>query len=121
MNIIKGNIPIKLKDFKRIKQNKDLLRKLSDKKVSVKHEKKLVNQKGGFEGSLDMNHSIISQSTKMKHTKKMVSSTGMKHAKKMVLIPESEYKEISETKKIKQKMQNILKGNRNYEAKKENV
>lgn len=52
LNIIKGNIPLKPKDLKRFKRHKGLLRTLSDRKVSLQRKKKLVNQKGGFIGSL---------------------------------------------------------------------
>lgn len=40
----------------------------------------------------------------------------MKHAQKMILIPESEYHEISKTKDIKDKMKELLKGKHDYEA-----
>lgn len=52
LNILKGNLPVNTKDYKRFKRHKDLLRTLSDKKVSLSHKKKLINQKGGFVGSL---------------------------------------------------------------------
>lgn len=52
LNIIKGNIPLKAEDFKKLKRHKGLLRTLSDKKVTLKHKKKLINQKGGFIANL---------------------------------------------------------------------
>lgn len=52
LNIIRGNIPVQGKDYKRLKRQKQLIRRLADKKVSVTQKKKLINQKGGFIGSL---------------------------------------------------------------------
>jgi len=52
LNIIKGNLPLKPKDYKKFKRYKTILRTLSDRKVPLIKKKKLVNQKGGFIGSL---------------------------------------------------------------------
>lgn len=52
LNILRGNLNIKGKDYTKLKRQRQLIRKLADKKVSVKQKKVLVNQKGGFIGTL---------------------------------------------------------------------
>lgn len=52
LNILRGNIPVKGKDYEKLKQQRHLIRELANKRVSIKQKKKLINQKGGFIGSL---------------------------------------------------------------------
>ena len=52
LNILKGNIPLDSKTYKKFKRQSSLLRTLSNKKVSLKRKKRLVNQKGGFIGAI---------------------------------------------------------------------
>ena len=52
LNILKGNIPLSTQAFKKLQRHKNLIRTLGNKRVSIKHKKKIVNQKGGFIGSI---------------------------------------------------------------------
>ena len=47
LNCLKGNIPIKNCDFKKLKVQKKILRKLTE-KSPVKNRRRLIIQKGGF-------------------------------------------------------------------------
>lgn len=46
-NILVGNIKLKKKEEKELKKNKNLLLKLVNKKTSIKHQHKILSQKGG--------------------------------------------------------------------------
>lgn len=46
LNVIKGNVPLSQSQFSRLKKHKRTLRDLSNKKVSKKKKKHIVNQKG---------------------------------------------------------------------------
>lgn len=46
LNLIKGNVPVTSNQFTRLKKHKRTLRVLSDKKLSKKKKKHIVNQKG---------------------------------------------------------------------------
>jgi hypothetical protein len=47
LNIIKGNIPLTNTQLKKLKKHQKLIRALSDKKISLRQKKLIVNQKGG--------------------------------------------------------------------------
>ncbi len=51
-NILRGNLPLSTHMHKKLKREKQTLRTLADKKISLKHKKKVVNQKGGFLGAI---------------------------------------------------------------------
>lgn len=53
LNFLHGTINIPSKDIKRLKKHKNCLRKLSNKKIGIKHKRKLLIQKGsGILGSI---------------------------------------------------------------------
>ena len=52
LNVLKWNIPLDDKNYKKLKRKQTLIRKLADKKVSAKQKTKLVSQQGGFLASL---------------------------------------------------------------------
>ena len=52
LNILRGNLSIKGKDYEKLKRQRHLIRTLADKQVAIKEKKKIVNQKGGFIGTL---------------------------------------------------------------------
>lgn len=52
-NVLKGNVPLSLAAFKKLRRYKHTLRKLSNRKVSGKNRRKLLQQQsGGFLGAL---------------------------------------------------------------------
>ena len=48
LNVLRGNVPISIKHKQRLKRYKKDLRQLADKKVSLKHKKKLLLNKRGY-------------------------------------------------------------------------
>jgi outer membrane lipopolysaccharide assembly protein LptE/RlpB len=52
LNILRGHLPLTPQLHKKLKKEQKTLRTFADKKISLKHKKKLVNQKGGFLGAL---------------------------------------------------------------------
>ena len=52
LNILKGNIPLDDKTFHKLKRYKSKLRTLADKKTPLAEKKKIVNQHGGFVGTV---------------------------------------------------------------------
>ena len=52
LNILKGRLKLNDQNYKTLQRHKHLIRTLGNKKVPLKHKKKLVNQKGGFLGTL---------------------------------------------------------------------
>lgn len=52
MNIRKNKINLSHNQLKKLKKHKALIRKLADKKVSLKRKKTLINQKGGAIGTV---------------------------------------------------------------------
>lgn len=52
LNILKGNIPLDDKTYHKLKRHKAKLRTLANKKIPVKQKKKVVNQHGGFIGTV---------------------------------------------------------------------
>lgn len=51
-NILRGNLPLKSHMKKKLKRERHTLRTLADKKISLKHKKKVANQKGGLLGTV---------------------------------------------------------------------
>lgn len=51
-NILRGNLPLNSYMKKKLKREKQTLRTLADKKVSMKKKRKVINQKGGFIGTV---------------------------------------------------------------------
>ncbi len=51
-NLLKGNIPVRPAQLKKLKRHKLVLRKLANKKTSVAQRRKILQQKGGFLGLL---------------------------------------------------------------------
>jgi outer membrane lipopolysaccharide assembly protein LptE/RlpB len=51
-NILRGNVPLNSYMKKKLKRERKTLRVLSDKKLSLQAKKKVVNQKGGFLGTI---------------------------------------------------------------------
>lgn len=52
LNLLRGNLNIKGKDYEKLKRQRHLIRKLADKRVKINEKKKIVNQKGGFVSTL---------------------------------------------------------------------
>ena len=52
LNILQGNIPLSSYMHKKLKRAQNTLRQLADKKISITRKKKVVNQKGGFLGTV---------------------------------------------------------------------
>ena len=52
LNILRGNLPLSRLMHKKLKRERITLRKLADKKISLKQKKKVNNQKGGFLGTI---------------------------------------------------------------------
>ena len=52
LNILRGNLPLNSYMHKKLKRERKTLRTLADKKISLAHKKKVVNQKGGFLGTV---------------------------------------------------------------------
>lgn len=51
-NILRGNIPLNSYMRKKLIRERHTLRTLADKKISLNRKKKLINQKGGFLGTV---------------------------------------------------------------------
>ena len=51
-NILRGNLPLSSFMYKKLERQQRTLRTLADKKISLKRKKELVNQKGGFLGTI---------------------------------------------------------------------
>ena len=52
LNVVHGNVRLSKKRYSCFKRRKDVLHKLSDRKISLKSKRKVVNQHGGFLGTL---------------------------------------------------------------------
>ena len=52
LNIVHGNIKLSKKRYAAFKRQKDLMHKLSNKKLPLYAKRKVINQKGGFLGTL---------------------------------------------------------------------
>lgn len=52
LNILKGNISLDAKNFRRLKRNRQTIKVLANSKVPIKVKRQVVNQKGGFLGTL---------------------------------------------------------------------
>ena len=52
LNILHGNLPLSPHMHKQLKRERNTLRKFPDKKISLKHKRKVINQKGGFLGTI---------------------------------------------------------------------
>ena len=52
LNVVRGNVKLSKRRFTGFKRHKNVLHKLSNKKVSLKAKRKVINQKGGFLGTL---------------------------------------------------------------------
>ena len=52
LNILRGNIPLSTYMHKKLKREQNTLRRFADKKISITRKKKLINQKGGFLGTV---------------------------------------------------------------------
>ena len=52
LNILKGNIPLDDRNFKRLKRNRQTIKVLANSKVPIKVKRQVVNQKGGFLGTV---------------------------------------------------------------------
>ena len=52
INVVHGNVQLSKKRFACFKRHKRLLHKLSNKKISLRAKRKVVNQQGGFLGTL---------------------------------------------------------------------
>lgn len=52
LNILRGHLPLSPQLHKKLKKERRTLRTLADKKISLKRKRNLVNQKGGFLGTL---------------------------------------------------------------------
>ena len=46
LNILRGNLPLSPHMHNKLKRERNTLRKLADKKISLKQKKKVINQKG---------------------------------------------------------------------------
>ena len=51
-NILEGNLPLESHMYKKLKRQRRTLETLADKKVSLRHKKKVAQQKGGFLGTV---------------------------------------------------------------------
>ncbi len=51
-NILRGNLPLNSYMKKKLKRERNTLRTLADKKVSLQRKKKVANQKGGLLGTV---------------------------------------------------------------------
>ena len=51
-NILRGNLPLSTHMHKKLERERQTLRTLADKKISLKRKKKVINQKGGFLGTV---------------------------------------------------------------------
>ena len=52
LNTLKGNIPLSPQQVRVLRKKQDLIKRLSNKKVSLRRKKHLVKQSGGFLGPL---------------------------------------------------------------------
>lgn len=52
LNTLKGNLPLKPSQYRSLKRKKGVIKKLSDRKVSLKKKKQIILQSGGFIGPL---------------------------------------------------------------------
>ena len=52
LNILRGNLNIKGKDYTKLKKERHLISQLANRRVTFNKKKKLINQKGGFIGTL---------------------------------------------------------------------
>lgn len=52
LNTLKGNLPLKPSQYQNLKRKKDCIKKLSDRKLSLKKKKQVILQSGGFIGPL---------------------------------------------------------------------
>ena len=52
LNILKGNIPLGDTNFRRLNRNCNTIKALANKRISLKIKKGIVNQKGGFLGTV---------------------------------------------------------------------
>lgn len=52
LNILRGHLPLTPQLHKKLKKERKTLRTLANKRISIKRKKALVNQKGGFLGTL---------------------------------------------------------------------
>ena len=52
INVVRGNVQLSKKRFACFKRHKNLLHKLSSKRVSLRTKRKAINQQGGFLGTL---------------------------------------------------------------------
>lgn len=48
LNTLKGNVPLTAEQKKKLSKHKGIIRKLSDRKLSLKKKRKIISQKGGF-------------------------------------------------------------------------
>ncbi len=51
-NVLRGNVPIKQRSLKALQRYKKIIRKVGNKKISLKVKKKAIIQNGGFIGPL---------------------------------------------------------------------
>jgi hypothetical protein len=47
-NCLIGNVPLSSCSYKKLKKYKEVLRKVADKKISIKKKRTVINQRGGF-------------------------------------------------------------------------
>lgn len=52
LNIIRGNLPITQPTFKHIKRHKKVIESLGNRRVPIYKKREIINQKGGFIGTL---------------------------------------------------------------------
>ena len=52
LNILRGNLPLSPHMHRKLKRERNTLRKLADKASSLKQKKRVINQKGGFLGTI---------------------------------------------------------------------
>jgi hypothetical protein len=52
LNILRGHVPLSVHMHKKLERERHTLRTLADKKISLRRKKKVINQKGGFLGTL---------------------------------------------------------------------
>lgn len=52
LNILKGNIPLDDKNFKKLKRNRQTIKVLANKRVPIKVKREILGQKGGFLGTV---------------------------------------------------------------------
>ena len=52
LNIIRGNLPVNNKEFRRLKRYRKTLESLASRRVPIYKKREIVNQKGGFIGAV---------------------------------------------------------------------